>query len=349
MNLFFELLQVSLGTRETLSRVPTDAEWGSLLEDAKGQFIVGLLFDGIERLPANQRPPEEKDELLYWIGWTQMAEMDAQRNLDRAVELSSLVRQAGYDSCVLKGAAVARYYPHFFRREYNDIDLWVKSDRKGFMSWLCDNYTITHNVWHNVGVEIFEDVPVEIHFHPGWLWNPWHNRRLQCWFDNFWTKAEKDEKLGLSVMPIEFDAVFSLVHTFRHLVAEGICIKQYIDYFFILKQVNAEGLELRVKTFNVICDLGLEKFTSAIMWVFHKVFGMSSEELLCEPDEKEGRFLMQQVMSSGEPEDNEESKSDLKKSLVRRKLMIRHYPNEVRWMIPWKIWHWCWRKLYAVR
>ena len=72
---------------------------------------------------------------------------------------------------------------------------------------------------------------------------------------------------------------------------------------------------------------------------------MSSEELLCEPDEKEGRFLMRQVMSAGEPVDKEESKSDFAKSLERRKLMVSHYPNEARWMIPWKIWHWCWRKI----
>ena len=59
MNSSFELLQVSLGTRDRLSRVPSDAQWGELLEESLRQAVTGVLLSGIERLPQEQRPPIE--------------------------------------------------------------------------------------------------------------------------------------------------------------------------------------------------------------------------------------------------------------------------------------------------
>ena len=41
MDLFVELLQVALGTRDKLSRVPSAAEWGRLLEEAERQRTGG--------------------------------------------------------------------------------------------------------------------------------------------------------------------------------------------------------------------------------------------------------------------------------------------------------------------
>ena len=175
-NLFYELLQVALGTREKLSRVPSSREWEALYDEAERQAIVGVLLGGLERLPEEQLPPLEVK--LQWIGMVQMMEAEYRQHVERSKELASRFRAVGFQSCVLKGVAMARYYPEPSRRQCGDIDLWTFGRRKDVMKWLRSQYEIGHNVWHNVGVEVFEDVPVEIHFHPGWLWNPWHNRRL---------------------------------------------------------------------------------------------------------------------------------------------------------------------------
>lgn len=54
--LFVELLQVSLGTREKLSRVPSAVEWQALMDEAQRQAIAGILACGLERLPIEQKP-----------------------------------------------------------------------------------------------------------------------------------------------------------------------------------------------------------------------------------------------------------------------------------------------------
>lgn len=79
MNLFFELLQVALGTRDKLSRVPSAAEWGRLFGEAERaqQAVVGVLLEGLQRCMVHgdgcmaNLPLDLK---LEWIGEAQIIE-----------------------------------------------------------------------------------------------------------------------------------------------------------------------------------------------------------------------------------------------------------------------------------
>ena len=56
---FFELIQVALGTRDGLSRVPSAREWEAMYDEAWKQSVAGICFAGIKRLPEAQQPLEE--------------------------------------------------------------------------------------------------------------------------------------------------------------------------------------------------------------------------------------------------------------------------------------------------
>ena len=56
-DLFIELLQVTVGTRDSLSRVPSGIEWQNLYEVGQ-RHVESIILYGIERLPENQRPPK---------------------------------------------------------------------------------------------------------------------------------------------------------------------------------------------------------------------------------------------------------------------------------------------------
>ena len=128
MSLFFELLQVALGTREELSRVPSAVEWEALYEEAERQAVVGVLLGGLERLPEEQWPPLELK--LQWIGEVQMMEAEYRTHCERAKELTRRFRSIGFKSCVLKGVGTAQLYPYPERRQCGDIDLWVDGRRE---------------------------------------------------------------------------------------------------------------------------------------------------------------------------------------------------------------------------
>lgn len=339
MSFFDELLQVALGRREGLSRVPSVHEWEAMYDEAERQAIASLLLSGIEKLPVEQLPP--MDVKLQWIGMAQMDEATYRLHCERAEELTRRCRAVGFRSCVLKGVAMARYYPEPERRQCGDIDLWMFGRRKDAMKWLRSQYEIGHNVWHNVGVKLFEDVAVEVHFHPGWLWNPFHNRHLQRWFTVYSSRFTKYEKIGVNVMPVEFDAVFSLVHTYRHLIAGGVGLRHIVDYYYVLKKCHTDRTDLS-DTLLILKNIGLMKFTAAMMWVLKDVCGMPDNYLLCKPNEKEGKFLLSEIRRGGNF--GQFSKENNERGLVKQLVtMLPHYPSEVLWVVPWKCWHRCWR------
>lgn len=338
MNPLFELLQIALGNRSSLTNALTEKEWFSLFDEAQKQAIVGVLIDGIEKLSAQQRPP--KVILLEWIGMVQMVENTYALQSIRVKELTNLFSDAGYFSCVLKGHALAQYYPIPSRRQGGDIDLWVDGERENVMKWLRAQCEVEHIVWHHVNAKLFEDVETEIHFHPGWFYNPFKNRILQKWFEGEKnSQMVVNEELGFAYPTVRFNAVYALVHLYHHLIEEGVGIRHIIDYYYILKAMPAQEKKCVVKELK---RFGLLKLASATMWVLQEVCGMSSEYLICEPNEKEGRFLLDEIMRGGNfgrfRNDNL-----LRNTAARMLALLPHYPSEVLWVVPWKLWHKGWR------
>ena len=50
MQLFYELIRVAVGSRETLSRIPTSGEWSDLFAVSQKQSLVGIAFQGLTKL-----------------------------------------------------------------------------------------------------------------------------------------------------------------------------------------------------------------------------------------------------------------------------------------------------------
>ena len=100
---------------------------------------------------------------------------------------------------------------------------------------------------------------------------------------------------------------------------------------------NADGDVLRM-----VKEFGLGKFLGAMMWLMKEICGMPESDLLCPPVVKEGKFLLSEIMAGGNF--GKYRNDDLQRNtLARKRALLPHYPSEVLWMIPWKIWHKCWR------
>lgn len=338
MNYFAELLQISLGNRETLLGKPSEQDWNIIFAEAQRQGLVGVLACGVEKLLVDMRPP--KDILLQWIGLLHMNGANYNLHSKRAKEITAFFSMAGYKSCILKGVGLAQLYPESDRRQVGDIDLWVNGDRREIINWLRGRYETSHMLWHHIDAKIFNDVSTEIHYHPCWLYNPVHNRRLQHWFDEKRNEQMRiDSNIGYAYPTVAFNAVYSMAHSYHHLIEEGLGLRHIIDYYYILIHLPVDEKETVV---SLLKKFKMIHLAAAMMWVLKEICGMESKYMLCEPNEKKGRFLLDEVMRGGNF--GHYRKDNRKRNTAYRMLaLLPYYPSEVLWVVPWKLWHMCWR------
>lgn len=332
--------------------------------------------------------------LLEWIGVGQMIE---QRNLvmdERCSDLLKRLSDYGLQGTILKGQGVARLY---------NVDLDVDLDKKGALGRLRQSGDIDVYVdcglrkalefaeslgqknvdwdYKHLHLKLWDDTEVEMHYHVEVLLNLWKNRKLQKWFKthtehlfgytDFTDTTEQETNTnqangtkGFVTPTVEFNVFYILLHIYRHFLYEGVGFRQVIDYYFVLKNLNANlrsatiGDACQSKNLNIhgsyaykaVREFGMEKFAKGLMWMMHEALGMPREWMLWEPDEKEGRYILKQVMTGGNFGHHDERLKHsggklgaVKAILTHNMHLLTHYPSDVIWSPVWIVWHKCWK------
>lgn len=341
---FRTLILIALGKKNSFDRPLTDAEWGEMYAEAEKQSLVGICFAGIEHLPKSQQP--DLDLLMEWLGQTEYIKSQNEIVNQKSKEATDLFENAGFRSVILKGQGVARLYPFPELRTSGDIDIWVRSSInsgksiKPTLAFLKNRWNIGKVVIHHVDVEMFPEVSVEVHFTPNWLYNPIYNKRLQTFFDNEFQQqvSHYDPSIGFSYPTVSFNLIYSLAHIHKHIYHEGIGMRQLLDYYFILQNSSSEE---RKEAYQKLVYLGLKHFCGALMYVEQELFEVASDYLICEPDSKRGKFLLEDVEQTGNFGNYDTRAGGRRARLLR---LLKYYPSEVMCAPIWKIWHWMWRK-----
>ena len=378
--LFFELIQVAVGNRDGLSRVPTAGEWLAIYDESEKQAIIGVMVAGLERLPKEQRP--EQELLLQWIGISEQTRHGNLSLTKRCKQLQRKVSELGHKSSILKGQGVALYYDEPLRdlRQSGDIDIFVGCGLKGTME-VARQLGIEEPRWDykHLHLDIFEDAEVEMHYRVEVMLNLRKNRVLQKWFKNheeeiFDTKDFKQSRIRelentghtentknterLVTPTVEFNVFYILLHIYRHFLYEGVGMRQLMDYYFVLKKSYLSRIgELENSTnqtnyaFDAIKEFEMERFAKGVMWVMQEVFALDRKHMIAEPLESEGRFILNEVMTGGnfghyDERINKRHNGKLFTVMAICKHnwhLLWHYPSEIIWPPVWFVWHKCWK------
>lgn len=342
--LFCELIQMAVGTRNELSRVPTAIDWLALYKESEKQSIVGVMIDSLERVPEEVRPP--KEILLQWIGMAQMTEQNTKRIKEASEETVRFFHENGIACSLLKGVAVGRYYPHPMRRQSGDVDIWLEGGRKKIYDFArgYDKDGKLYGVnYHHVHLHLFDDVHIELHIWPAYLNNPIHNIRLHK-FCKLYTPIK-----DVTMPCLAFDRVFILLHCYNHMYENGVGLRQIMDYYYVLRQGFTE--REKEETVSWIKKLGMMRFASGLMWLLQYVFGMEDKYLLMAPNKKEGRFILQEVMMTGNMGHSDTRNWGSQQTAFKRFVhnlrrdcyLIGHYPQEIFFQPFFSIWLFFWR------
>ena len=350
--LFYELLRVAIGTSESLSHTPSDKEWRNIYDMVMKQSLVGVCFAALRELGADAdvgfiQIGMSKSLYFEWMGQAFIIQERNEAVNRQCVELQTRLSYEGLDSAILKGQGIASLYDDILRplRQSGDIDVWVKGGFDAVNDFVQRTAPSRDLAYHRFHYSIFKDTEVELHFRPTLMRNLLDNRKLQRWCDSFDASSfVKASGLDITVPPAEFNAVFILTHIYRHFLFEGVGLRQVMDYYYVLKSVPAE---LRVKVMDILDGFHMGKFAAAMMWVMGHVFGMGEEYMICQPEEKEGRFLLEEIMQMGNfgKEDKRYKGNKKMKRFARHWFhLLVHYPSEVVWSPIWIVYHWFWKR-----
>ena len=326
--IFFDFLRFCIGSAKEIPDSLKEADWKELYRIAQKQSLVGILFDGIQKLP----PAEvgmSKESLLQWMMQCQMLEKVNVRLNDAVIQVSEWFWKKGFRTCILKGQGNALMYPNPYSRTPGDIDIWVEGDDKRVISFV-------RSISPHEKALCF-----------------WHDRKLQKYYERvkeeqFSHRVMLGEQGEIAIPTVEFNLIFQLTHIYAHLMNEGIGLRQLLDYYYVL--ISDDLLLIRDRVQKELKELGLWKFAGAIMYIMQEVFGMPASRLIVPLNEKYGRFVLNEVLEAGNfgkhDARNRFGRSQLGHNLqrvYRDMRLVRYFPAEAMSEPIFRVWHFFWR------
>ena len=236
--IFFDFLRFSIGSAKEIPGSLWEVDWKELYAIAQKQCLVGVLFDGIKKLPA-EYVGMKKELLLQWMAESQMLVKANVRLNDAAIQVSEWFRKKGFRTCILKGQGNALMYPNPYSRTPGDIDIWVEGGDKRVISFVRSISPHEKACYHHIEFPSYKGVEVEVHYRPSFLLCFWHNRKLQKYYERvkeeqFSHRVMLGEQGEIAIPMVEFNLIFQLTHIFSHLMNEGIGLRQLVDYYYVL-------------------------------------------------------------------------------------------------------------------
>ena len=242
--IFFALLRAGLWEWDLrLDAVPAAEEWQALLETARRQAVLGLLYRGVAHLPEDQMPPADQRLQL-------LAEIDHIERRNKQLEqtqqaLLGRFRDAGLHPLVQKGTEAGKYYTYPLLRESGDIDLYFAAGEFDQAMALPPQVRTAPD---GAGVFTFRDVTVELH---------------PRYFDLHRQDAELPE-----VPSVYAELLMLSAHILKHAIGAGVGCKQLCDMAIALARTDGHYDRERFRTYlkcagllrwqRVLCSLLVE-------------------------------------------------------------------------------------------
>ena len=335
-------------------------DWEKLFLFMQQQALVGVGYLGIGRL---KREGIDIPKRVFLKWYTLSEKIKARNGLVNqcCVGVGEMMKKDGFSSCILKGQGNSLLYPNPYVRLSGDIDIFVmKAEGMGIserrrivMDYVRQRFPQAIFRYHHIHYPVFKDVAVEVHFLPTIVNNPVYYRRIQRWAEDRMAQqcshvVQLPDGVGsVSIPTNDFNLIYQLSHLMHHFFDEGIGLRQMMDYYFVLKNVDGASQD-RAALEKELRYLGLYRFAGAVMYVMQEVFGLEAEWMIAPVDAKRGKTLMGEILKggnfgkySGLTNHSTGTKYFLK---IRRNLrFVREYPAEALSEPVFRTWHFFWR------
>lgn len=356
--IFFDFLRFCIGSAKDIPDSLKEVDWKELYTIAQKQALLGVLFYGIQRLPKELAP--EQKLLMQWMVMAEQIRKQNIRLFQDSVKVCKNFENEGFSNCILKGQGNALLYPDPYMRTPGDIDIYLVMQ---YINNVCPNQVMRY---HHVDFPVMKTA-IEVHFTPSYMFFPIHNSRMQKWFKEVMdlqcsnVVTLPDGYGEITVPTTSFNVVYILSHLYRHVFTEGIGLRQLLDYYFVVMMwhtdltnlTDSDSADLAALQ-RELKRLGLWKFAGAVMYVLHEVFGLEEDMMIVPMNEKEGMFLLDEIMRGGNFGQYDDRLGDKTgegkvhryfRMSLRNMRFVKHYSSEAlceplfrTWFFFWKVW-----------
>lgn len=278
-NKVFELLKASLFTDENIDLL----DWEDCFLEMKSQAVAALPGEWLKK---HLKSPE----VSPWLNYCVKQQGRWIRIMYEQQALINLLEENNIPCVIIKGAAVAVYYPHPSLRLMGDVDFLVSRNNFDKAATILESngYLITnekHPEYHHYGYSK-NGVFFELHRKLGIIEN--RNETLLTLFENGICNREwiNTEGYRFPVLSPVLTGLVLIFHINQHL-REGIGLRQIIDFMMYINQLPSNQWE---NLLSLLRPTGLEKLTFTVVALCQKYLGLKdivNEDFLPVEDLKE--------------------------------------------------------------
>ena len=223
------LLRCALHGQEEFPKV---VDFSAVVREARRQTVDGLLYG----LPKIDVAPEQRFQLMQWLGGWPMLEQVGRNFNAEVVELAKAFDAAGIRYVVLKGQASATAYPHPLLRRPGDIDIYVAPQHFQSATALLlqrgyapDHQTALHDTFKK------GDIEVEVHHElqpMQWCATARRLRKMVATeVDQVeeWHHHVEIDGYQVAVLPPHLNVILLTAHTLVHASHGGVGLREVLD------------------------------------------------------------------------------------------------------------------------
>ena len=286
---FLALVRLGLGCFEDVSCKVTD--WQLLQDIAAQHGLLGIVVDGIERLPESSRPP--KDLLLQWIGLVMQDETRYAIQQKAAAEMALLFHDNYVKTYVLKGAVVAECYPKPEHRVSSDMDSFLLPDSSNFDAWGLGNDLIkakgfeTDTDFYKNSAFYLPGLTVENHRYLTPFRGNKVLKRLEILLQGLLREDKGEDRFSdtwLYRPPVMVSALFMIEHAYSHFLHEGLTWRHVLDWMLFSRK-HQEEIDW-VTLDSLIDEFGFRRFYDSYYHLGQYLLGEVGEDQLTILDKK---------------------------------------------------------------
>ena len=246
-----------------------EVNWQEVYEEANFQSVIPIVYDatvGIENIPQDVLKKLKAHTIAVMVNNDSVSKVQK--------EVCELLEKNKINYCILKGLSVARYYNNPELRTLGDVDILVsnKEFAKAKSVLLERGYVLTEeeNNYHCALRK--NDVTLELHFSMSTFPETKLGDELKQTLENATDSIVKTTSAGVEFYSLDnlYQAVSLLLHIERHLIADGIGLRQLLDFGVFVKE-NPEFLS-DVENIAFLKKFGLYKLAVTCTDLMDKFF-----------------------------------------------------------------------------